>query len=218
MSIATASLSFLWLLGGCYYIVPPLPCFLPVFCLGGLIVRPNPFLSSWPARSLRLLLSSRFLVRFHVRIRLRFRIWYRRLRRPLLHPLQVYAGLLPPPPRHPRSQMPSGPLTEVHNWSRCNILRDRVLPPCDRLSDPLEARFPHCVRQRRVLPIHIRLLLRLIPGDPPHDPVLETVQGQIHPWVEDPRLRPEHQHRLYHRPVKISQRLRICPLLAQNLR
>ena len=130
-------------LGFFYYIVPPLLCFLPVICLVGLLVRPNPFRSTRPARSLIFLLSGRVLVLFHVRFLLRFQLrYFRCLCRPLLCPLQVYAGLFPPPPIHPRSRPPSGPLTEVQNWSRRNILRDRFLPPCDRLPYPPETCFP----------------------------------------------------------------------------
>ena len=55
-----------------YYVVVPLPYFLPVVCIGGLLVRPTPFWSTLPARSLRFLLSARVLVRFHVGILFQF--------------------------------------------------------------------------------------------------------------------------------------------------
>ena len=128
----------------------PLAWFLPVVLLGGLLFRPTPLRSTQPARPPRLLLSSRVRVRFRFQIRLRLRDPCCRCL-PFLRPLQVNAGLLPPPPRHPRFRPPSGPLTEVQNWSHLNILRDHVLHTRDRLSDPLEARFPHCLRRWRVI-------------------------------------------------------------------
>ena len=100
----------------CYYVDPPLPCFRPVVCPGGLLVHPTPFRSTRPACSLRFLIFARVFVRFHVRLLLRIRLQYHcYLRRPLLRPLQVYAVLFPPPPIYPRSRPLSGPLTEFEN-------------------------------------------------------------------------------------------------------
>ena len=201
---------------------PYLLCLPPIIYLGGLLVRLTPFLSTRPGRSLRFLLSAWVLICFHVRLLFRFwfRLWYRLcLCRPFLCALQVCAVLFPPPPRNPLSWPPSGPLTEVQNCSHRNILRDRILPPCDRLPYPFEPRFTQCLQQRRVSPAPISLLLpRLLPGDPTRDPVLKNFQGLLHPWGEDLRLRPKQQHQLGHRILKIHRHLRIWPLPAQNTR
>ena len=68
------------------------------------------------------------------------------IRRPFLRSLQVYAVLFPPPPRHHRYRPPSGPFTEAQNRLRRNILRYRVLPPCDRLPYPLKPHSPQRLR------------------------------------------------------------------------
>ena len=56
---------------------------------------------------------------------------------------------------------------------------------------------------------------RMPPGEPLREPVLEAIQGPLHPRDNHPRLRPEQQQRLRHRFVKIPQHLRISPLPAQ---
>ena len=86
------------------------------------------------------------------------------------------------------------------------------MPPCDQLSDPLEAHLPHCLCQRRVLPDTTPLSPRLPLSDPSREPVLEAIQGPLHPWGEDPHIHPEQQHRLPHHFIKTSRHLRIFPL------
>ena len=165
----------------------PLPRFLTVVILGG---RSSAPIHSTPLGPLAPLDSAR--IRVQVQVRVRIQLQNRRcLCRPFFYPLQVDARLLPPPPRQTRSRSPSGPLIEVQNWSRCNILRDRFLPPRDGLPDPLEARFPHCLRQWRVRPTPIPPSPRLPPGEPSHDPVMEAIQCSLHPRCEHPCLCPK---------------------------
>ena len=184
----------------------PLPRLMPVVILGESIFCPTPL------RSTRLLLSARVRVQVGLWLRLQNRHY---LCRPFISPLQVNVSLIPPPSRHPRYRPPSGPFTEVHNWSRRNILRDRVLSPCDGFPDPLEACFPHCLLQWRVCSTLAPPYPQLRSGEPSRDPVLEAIQVPIHPRGEHPRLRPEQQHRLRHRFVEISRHFRICPLSSQ---
>ena len=61
------------------------------------------------------------------------------LYRSFIIPLQVYAGMFLPLLRHLRPHPPRRQLTEDQNWSRCNTLRDRVLPLRDEFPDPLKA-------------------------------------------------------------------------------
>ena len=110
--------------------------------------------------------------------------------------------MFPPPLSHPRPRPPSGTLTEVHNRLRCNILRDRILPPRDIFPDPLEACFHHFLLQLGVLPTNTPPSPWVPPGEPSRDPVLKNTQGQIHPGGHYPRLRPEQQHSLVHRLEK----------------
>ena len=85
------------------------------------------------------------------------------------------------------------------------------MPPRDRLSDPLEARFPHCLCQWRVITDPIPPS----PRSPPHynsrNPVTEDIQGPLHPRGEYPRLCPKPQHRLRRCFIKKSRNFRICP-------
>ena len=94
---------------------------------------------------------------------------------------------------------PSGPLTEVHNWLCRNILSDRVLPPCDGFLDPFKSWFPHCLLQWWVGPTPTPPSSLVPPGESSCDPVLETIQGPIHPRGNHPCLCPKQQQRLQHR-------------------
>ena len=123
--------------------------------------------------------------------------------------------MFPPPLIHPRLWPPSRPLTEVHNRSRRNILRDHVLPPRDVFPDPLEACFHHCLLQWWVFSTTVPPSPQMPPSEPSRDPVLETSKGPLHPWSYHPRLLPEQQHRLRHRFKNISRHLRIRSLPAQ---
>ena len=170
------------------YFVFPFLTSSPLSFGGGSIFHPTPLCSTRPTCSIQLLSTQ-----------IRIRLWFRCcLWRPFLRPLQVYAGLFPSPLRHPCSQPPSGPLTEVQNWSRHNILCDRVLPPCDWFPDPLEACLPHCLIQWWVGPTNIPLSPRLPPGEPSCNPVLESIQGLLHKRGKHPHLRPKQQYRLRH--------------------
>ena len=94
---------------------------------------------------------------------------------PSFSPSPSQCGHAPTTARYPRSGPPSVPLIEIQIFSRHNIMCGRVLPPCERLPDPLKTHFPHCLRQRRLLPAPITPSLRLLPGDPPRDPMLEAI-------------------------------------------
>ena len=76
---------------------------------------------------------------------------------------------------------PSGPLTEVHNRLRRNILRNRVLTPCGVLLNPLEACFHHCLLQCWVLPTPTPPSTRLPASEPLRNPGLETTKGPLDP-------------------------------------
>ena len=134
----------------------------------------------------------------------RFRVWLQfilpliKLCRTFLHPLQVYSGLFPPPLRHPCSRPPIRPLTEVQNWSRRNILRERVLPPRDEFTDPLKVCIPHFLLQWWLGPTPIPPSPQMPPGEPLRDPMLEAIQGPLHPRGKHPRLCSEQQHSLQH--------------------
>ena len=123
--------------------------------------------------------------------------------------------MLTPPPRHRHSRPLSGPPTEVQNWLRHNILRDRVLTTRDRLFDPLKSRFPYCLFRWRVIPAPILPYSWLPPRDQSSDPVLETIQSLLHTWGKYPHLCPEQQQRLRHQFIEISRHFRICPLPSQ---
>ena len=126
-------------------------------------------------------------------VRIWVQLWIRHFlcRRHFICPLQVYVGLSPPPPRHPCSHSPRGTLTEVQNWSRRNTLRNHVLPRRDEFPDPLKACFPPYLLQWRVGLDPIPLSPRLPPRETPHHPVMESIQGPLHPRVKHPRLCPE---------------------------
>ena len=46
--------------------------------------------------------------------------------------------------------------------------------------------------------------------------MMKATQGSLHTGGQDPRLRPEQQHRLNYYPEKVTRHLRIRPLPAQN--
>ena len=122
------------------------------------------------------------------------------------------------PPRGGRTRSRSI-LQRNQFWtSMSGPLDGRVLPPRGGLPDPLEARFPHCLRQWQISPTPIPLSNYLPPIDPSCDPVLESIQVPLHPRGEYPRIRPEQQYRLRHRFIKMSRHFRICPLPAQYSR
>ena len=83
------------------------------------------------------------------------------------------------------------PLTEVQNWSRRNVLRDRVLPPCDGFPDLCKPCLSHGLPQRGIVPFPIPPSPRLSPRDSARDPVHDTVQRPLDPCGQYPRLRQE---------------------------
>ena len=65
------------------------------------------------------------------------------------------------------------------------------MPPHDGLPDTLEACFPNCLLQLRVGPAPTPLSPQIPPGEPLRNPVVEAIQGPLHPRGKHPRLRPE---------------------------
>ena len=75
------------------------------------------------------------------------------LRRCLPCPRQVKPRLFPPPHPYPCPPLPLHCLAQVHNWSSCNILRDRILPSPNDIFHRLKPRLlSRRLRQGVLLP------------------------------------------------------------------
>ena len=146
----------------------------PVF-LQGSALRSAPLLSNWSAYRTWCAYSPPPLLRICLRLRFRIRIRRCWLHHSFLCRLKVYPLMLPLPPRYPFPQPLHGPLTEFHNRSRRNVLRNLILPTCDGLPNTSEPRLSHGLLQKRVCPLLVPPSPRLSSGHPARNPVLEAL-------------------------------------------
>ena len=104
------------------------------------------------------------------------------IRHPCFRFLPVDPLLIPPPPRHPRPPYLVGPLTEAQKRSRCNVLRDRVLPVIYWLPHVLKPCFLHGPLQGGVKQLPVPPPPWLSPRDPSRGPMHSIMLAVAFVW------------------------------------